>query len=124
MPVRADELQAVRLAETTQDKEVLARALDVLGTVQIGQRDLAVLLETEPPTTVMNQPSAPPPSTPAEFPESVQPCSVAVPSGASTAPPDAAVEETIEAIANLDRLEQLADWVLKAESWDELMAES
>ena len=32
--------QAVQLAETTSDKDVLARALDVLGSVQIAQLDL------------------------------------------------------------------------------------
>jgi len=42
----ADATQAVRLAETTADKEVLARALDVLGTVQIAQRDLAGASDT------------------------------------------------------------------------------
>jgi CHAT domain-containing protein len=42
----ADSSQAVRLAETTDDKEVLARALDVLGTVQIAQRDLAGAADT------------------------------------------------------------------------------
>lgn len=36
-----DATQAVRLAESTGDKDLLARALDILGTVQIGQRDLA-----------------------------------------------------------------------------------
>ena len=36
----ADASQAVTLAETTDDKDVLARALDVLGTAQIAQRDL------------------------------------------------------------------------------------
>ena len=38
--------QAVRLAETAGDKEVLARALDILGTVQIGQGDLAGAADT------------------------------------------------------------------------------
>lgn len=42
----ADATQAVRLAETTDDEEVLARALDVLGTVQIAQRDLAGAADT------------------------------------------------------------------------------
>ena len=42
----ADATQAVRLAETTDDKEVLARALDVLGSVQIAQRDLAGAADT------------------------------------------------------------------------------
>jgi CHAT domain-containing protein len=42
----ADAAEAVRLAETTDDKDVLARALDVLGTVQIGQRDLAGAADT------------------------------------------------------------------------------
>lgn len=37
----ADATQAVRLAETVNDKDVLARALDVLGTSQVAQRDLA-----------------------------------------------------------------------------------
>ncbi|HEY7291941.1 MAG TPA: CHAT domain-containing protein [Vicinamibacterales bacterium] len=32
---------AVRMAETTADKDVLANALDILGTVQIAQRDFA-----------------------------------------------------------------------------------
>jgi CHAT domain-containing protein/tetratricopeptide (TPR) repeat protein len=41
-----DASQAVRLAETTDDKEVLARALDVLGTVQIAQRDLTGAADT------------------------------------------------------------------------------
>ena len=35
-----DAKQAVALAETTQDKDVLARALDVLGIVQIAQGDI------------------------------------------------------------------------------------
>ena len=42
----ADAVQAVRLAETTDDKDLLARALDVLGTVQIAQRDLAGAADT------------------------------------------------------------------------------
>ena len=42
----ADATQAVRLAETADDKEVLARALDVLGTVQIAQRDIAGAADT------------------------------------------------------------------------------
>jgi len=42
----ADAMQAVRLAETADDKEVLARALDVLGTVQIAQRDIAGAADT------------------------------------------------------------------------------
>jgi CHAT domain-containing protein len=42
----ADATQAVRLAEGTNDKDVLARALDVLGTVQIAQRDLAGAADT------------------------------------------------------------------------------
>jgi CHAT domain-containing protein/tetratricopeptide (TPR) repeat protein len=42
----ADAAQAVRLAETADDKEVLARALDVLGTVQIAQRDIAGAADT------------------------------------------------------------------------------
>jgi CHAT domain-containing protein len=37
----ADASEAVRLGETISDKDVLARALDVLGTVQLAQRDLA-----------------------------------------------------------------------------------
>jgi CHAT domain-containing protein len=37
----ADATQAVRLAETVADKDVLARALDILGTAQVAQRDLA-----------------------------------------------------------------------------------
>lgn len=37
----ADATQAVRLAESTDDKELLARALDMLGTVQIAQGDLS-----------------------------------------------------------------------------------
>jgi CHAT domain-containing protein len=36
----ADATAAVRLADTLEDKDVLARALDVLGTVQIAQGDL------------------------------------------------------------------------------------
>jgi CHAT domain-containing protein len=42
----ADASQAVRLAEAANDKDVLARALDVLGTVQIAQRDLAGAADT------------------------------------------------------------------------------
>ena len=42
----AEATQAVRLAESTGDKDVLARALDILGTVQIGQRDLAGASDT------------------------------------------------------------------------------
>jgi len=42
----ADASQTLRLAETTDDKDVLARALDVLGTVQIAQRDLAGASDT------------------------------------------------------------------------------
>lgn len=38
--------EAVRLAETTDDKDVFARALDVLGTVQIAQRDFAGAADT------------------------------------------------------------------------------
>lgn len=41
-----DATQAVRLAETTDDKDVLARALDVLSTAQIAQRDLAGAADT------------------------------------------------------------------------------
>ena len=41
-----DASQAVRLAESTGDKDLLARALDVLGSVQIGQRDLAGAADT------------------------------------------------------------------------------
>ena len=41
-----DATQAVRLAETTQDKELLARALDVLGMAQIAQRDLVGAADT------------------------------------------------------------------------------
>jgi CHAT domain-containing protein/tetratricopeptide (TPR) repeat protein len=41
-----DATQAVRLAESTGDKDLLARALDVLGSVQIGQRDLAGAADT------------------------------------------------------------------------------
>jgi CHAT domain-containing protein/tetratricopeptide (TPR) repeat protein len=37
----ADATEAVRLAETTDDKDVLARALDILGTAQLAQLDLA-----------------------------------------------------------------------------------
>ncbi|MFN0105770.1 MAG: CHAT domain-containing protein [Bryobacteraceae bacterium] len=37
----ADATQAVRLAETVNDNDVLARALNVLGTAQVAQRDLA-----------------------------------------------------------------------------------
>ncbi len=42
----ADASQAVRLAGTTDDKDVLARALDVLGTAQIAQRDLTGAADT------------------------------------------------------------------------------
>ena len=42
----ADATQAVRLAESTGDKDLLARALDILGSVQIGQRDLAGASDT------------------------------------------------------------------------------
>jgi len=42
----ADATQAVRLAEPTGDKDLLARALDILGTVQTGQRDLAAASDT------------------------------------------------------------------------------
>jgi CHAT domain-containing protein len=42
----ADATEAVRLSETTADQDVLARALDVLGTVQIAQRDLAGAADT------------------------------------------------------------------------------
>jgi CHAT domain-containing protein len=42
----ADAKEAVRLAETTEDKEVLARALDILGSVQIAQRDLPGAADT------------------------------------------------------------------------------
>ncbi len=42
----ADAAEAVRIAETTDEKDVLARALDVLGTVQIAQRDLAGAADT------------------------------------------------------------------------------
>ena len=42
----ADATQAVRLAETTGDKDLLARALDILGTVQIGQGNLAGAADT------------------------------------------------------------------------------
>ena len=41
-----DATQAVRLVESTGDKDLLARALDVLGTVQLGQRDLAGAADT------------------------------------------------------------------------------
>jgi tetratricopeptide (TPR) repeat protein len=37
----ADASQAVTLAESTDDKELLARALDILGTVQLAQGDLS-----------------------------------------------------------------------------------
>jgi len=36
-----DATRAVKLAESTDDKEILARALDILGTVQISQGDLS-----------------------------------------------------------------------------------
>ncbi len=42
----ADALQAVRLGETGDDKDVLARALDVLCTAQIAQLDLAGAADT------------------------------------------------------------------------------
>jgi CHAT domain-containing protein/tetratricopeptide (TPR) repeat protein len=42
----ADAAQAVRLAENIDDKDLLARALDVLGAVQIAQRDLAGAADT------------------------------------------------------------------------------
>jgi CHAT domain-containing protein len=42
----ADASQAVTLAETTDDKDVLARALDVLASAQIGQRNLAAAADT------------------------------------------------------------------------------
>jgi CHAT domain-containing protein len=42
----ADATQAVRLAEGISDKDVLARALDVLGTVQIAQGNLAGASDT------------------------------------------------------------------------------
>lgn len=42
----ADATQAVRLAESTGDKDLLARALDILGTVQIGQGNLAGAADT------------------------------------------------------------------------------
>ena len=42
----ADATEAVRLAGQADDKDVLARALDVLGTVQIAQGDLAGAADT------------------------------------------------------------------------------
>jgi CHAT domain-containing protein len=42
----ADATQAVRLAETTADKDVLAQALDVLGAAQVAQLDLAAAVDT------------------------------------------------------------------------------
>lgn len=42
----ADAAQAVRLAEQTGDKELLARSLDVLGIAQLGQGDLAAAAVT------------------------------------------------------------------------------
>jgi hypothetical protein len=36
----------VRLAESSTDNEVLARALDVLGTIQVGQLDLVAAADT------------------------------------------------------------------------------
>lgn len=41
-----DATQAVRLAGTTDDKDVLARALDVLGTAQVSENDLAGASDT------------------------------------------------------------------------------
>jgi len=37
-------------------------------------------------------------------------------------PPKAAIKKKIEAIADLDRLEQLVDRVFDAKSWDEVIA--
>ena len=42
----ANATQAVRLAETTDDKDVLARALDILATAQMSQNDLAGAADT------------------------------------------------------------------------------
>ncbi|HEY7171134.1 MAG TPA: CHAT domain-containing protein [Vicinamibacterales bacterium] len=42
----ADAVLAVRLAESGQDNDVLARALDVLGTIQIAQLDLVAAADT------------------------------------------------------------------------------
>jgi CHAT domain-containing protein len=42
----ADATQAVRLAETIEDKDVFARALDVLGVVQVAQGDFAGAADT------------------------------------------------------------------------------
>ncbi len=42
----ADAAQAVKLAETSDDKDVLARALDVLGNVQLDQGDLVGAADT------------------------------------------------------------------------------
>jgi CHAT domain-containing protein len=42
----ASAAEAVRLAEKTDDKDLLARALDVLGSAQVAQRDLAAAAET------------------------------------------------------------------------------
>ena len=41
-----DATQAVRLAETTNDKDILAQALDVLGTAQLAQGDVAAAAAT------------------------------------------------------------------------------
>jgi CHAT domain-containing protein len=41
-----DATQSVRLAETVSDKDVLARSLDILGTAQVAQRDLAGAADT------------------------------------------------------------------------------
>ena len=41
-----DATQAVRLAETTADKDILAQALDVLGTAQLAQGDVAAAAAT------------------------------------------------------------------------------
>jgi CHAT domain-containing protein len=42
----ADAILAVRLAEPSKDNDVLARALDVLGTIQIAQLDLVAAADT------------------------------------------------------------------------------
>ncbi|PYQ71327.1 MAG: hypothetical protein DMG01_25810, partial [Acidobacteria bacterium] len=42
----ADGTQAVRLAETTMDKDVLAKTLDILAAVQIAQGNLAGAADT------------------------------------------------------------------------------
>ena len=42
----ADAAQAVRLAETTSDRDILAQALDVLGAAQLAQGDLAAAAAT------------------------------------------------------------------------------